>query len=135
MNRTQEMCHYLVVQEIAPSTVIASLPIGQAHAEPITASLLDARETTRRMREKSPTLTGRSTLLQNLIQAEGNPLATIVPPRTSVSRKPQLKVMPEGHQPGERFMSTSQTELVNWEKKRRGKKGTRNVGDRSLAIL
>ena len=65
------MYHALVVQENARSHVITSLPIGQAHVEQITSSLLNAGGDPTQNAGGDPTLTAHS--IQNPIPVKGNP--------------------------------------------------------------
>ena len=98
------------VLQSARSSVTASLPIGQAHVEPIP----HCRSQTR---EETSALTGQSTPSQKPFPAKGNLFAMAWPPLTPVLRQPQPRTPPN--------LRASQFNLPDgasqWEEKSRRK--------------
>ena len=122
MNRTQEMFHDLVVQENERRNIAASLLIRQAHVEPITPSLPTPGRDPTQNAAVDPRLQDTAHFCTDHLQQKEIRLRRFYHLELQFPGNPQPKVIPEGHlQAGERPNSTSQAELLNRDKKSRGK--------------
>ena len=113
LSHTQEVYHDLVI-----------FPIGQTlcRTDDIVAPECERETPRRRKRRETPRSQGKKHLCRNQFQQEEICFRRFSHLSLQFQGNQQPKPIREGHhQPGERPISTSQTELLNWKKTSRGK--------------